>query len=125
MLIVGLGAVGFIDDYLGVRRGRNLGLRKRGKTFGIVAVAAGFALARTALRRHVDALVVHAPASTSISGRRLGRVGDLRHPRTANAVNITDGIDGLAAGSATFVFAAFMIIAFWQFRHPTVYGRWG
>ena len=40
---------------------------------------------------------------------------------TSNAVNLTDGLDGLAAGSAAFVFAAFMIIAFWQFRHPGVY----
>ena len=42
-LIVGLGVVGFVDDYLGVRAGRNLGLRKRGKTLGIVVVAAVFA----------------------------------------------------------------------------------
>ena len=38
---------------------------------------------------------------------------------TANAVNLTDGLDGLAAGSSAFVFAAFMIIAFTEFRHPT------
>src|SRR5215475_1192018 len=42
-LIVGLGVVGWIDDYLGVRARRNLGLRKRGKTFGIVVIAAAFA----------------------------------------------------------------------------------
>src|SRR5436190_7989675 len=42
-LIVGLGIVGWIDDYLGVRARRNLGLRKRGKTLGIVLVAAFFA----------------------------------------------------------------------------------
>ena len=41
---------------------------------------------------------------------------------TANAVNLTDGLDGLAAGSSTFVFAAFMIIAFTEFRHDTLYG---
>ena len=41
---------------------------------------------------------------------------------TANAVNLTDGLDGLAAGSSAFVFAAFMIIAFTEFRHPTIYG---
>src|SRR5262249_59129744 len=40
----------------------------------------------------------------------------------SNAVNLTDGMDGLAAGSATLVFAAFMIICFWQFRHFGVYG---
>jgi phospho-N-acetylmuramoyl-pentapeptide-transferase len=41
---------------------------------------------------------------------------------TANAVNLTDGLDGLAAGSSTFVFGAFMIIAFTEFRHPLIYG---
>ena len=41
---------------------------------------------------------------------------------TANAVNLTDGLDGLAAGSSAFMFAAFMIIAFTEFRHPTIYG---
>ena len=41
---------------------------------------------------------------------------------TANAVNLTDGLDGLAAGSSAFVFAAFMIICFTEFRHPAIYG---
>jgi phospho-N-acetylmuramoyl-pentapeptide-transferase len=41
---------------------------------------------------------------------------------TANAVNITDGLDGLVAGSAVFVFMAFVIIAFTEFRHPEIYG---
>jgi phospho-N-acetylmuramoyl-pentapeptide-transferase len=40
----------------------------------------------------------------------------------ANAVNFTDGLDGLAAGSSTRVFGAFTVIAFWQFRHPEFYG---
>ena len=40
---------------------------------------------------------------------------------TANAVNITDGLDGLVAGSAALVFAAFIVIAFTQFRHPHAY----
>ncbi len=43
-LILGLGFVGWLDDYLGVRRARNLGLRKRGKTGGILIVSAGFSL---------------------------------------------------------------------------------
>jgi phospho-N-acetylmuramoyl-pentapeptide-transferase len=39
----------------------------------------------------------------------------------ANAVNITDGLDGLASGSSALVFGAFVIISFWQFRHPEFY----
>ena len=40
---------------------------------------------------------------------------------SANAVNLTDGLDGLAAGSSSFAFAAFVFIGFWEFRHPLVY----
>jgi phospho-N-acetylmuramoyl-pentapeptide-transferase len=120
-LIVGLGLVGFIDDYLGVRARRNLGLRKRGKTIGIVGIAAAFAW----LSLHY----VH--TSTHLSTTRpldldLGSVGFfiwvlLVVYAATNAVNLTDGVDGLAAGSSAFTFAAFMIIAFTEFRHESVY----
>ena len=125
LLIVALAAVGFVDDYLGVRKGRNLGLRKRGKTSGLLAVAAGFALLAL---RYVD-------TSTNLSFTRLIDL-DLGTwlwagwaifiiLGSANAVNITDGMDGLASGAATLVFFAFTVIAFWQFRHPAVYGTLG
>src|SRR5438067_5587316 len=39
----------------------------------------------------------------------------------SNAVNLADGLDGLAAGSSAFAFAAFIFIGFWQFRHQSVY----
>jgi phospho-N-acetylmuramoyl-pentapeptide-transferase len=121
-LVIGLALVGFLDDYLAVRRGRNLGLRKRGKTAGELLVGSGFALLAL---RWVD-------VSTHLSFTRvldldLGTwiwfvVAIVVVYGTSNAVNLTDGMDGLAAGSATLVFAAFMVIAFWQFRHPIVYG---
>ncbi len=120
-LVIGLAAVGFVDDYLGVRRGRNLGLRKRGKSAGQLLVASGFALLAL---RWID-------VSTRLS---FTRQLDLNLGQTlwfvmavvvivgaSNAVNLTDGMDGLAAGSATLVFAAFMIICFWQFRHFGIY----
>jgi phospho-N-acetylmuramoyl-pentapeptide-transferase len=121
-LIAGLGMVGWIDDYLGVRAGRNLGLRKRGKTLGIVVVAAGFAW--------LAVYFVHTDTHLSFTqplGIDLGKVGMfawivLVVYATANAVNLTDGLDGLATGSSALTFAAFMIIAFTEFRHPDIYG---
>ena len=120
-LIVGLGIVGWIDDYLGVRARRNMGLRKRGKTLGIVVVAAGFAW--------LAVYFVHTDTHLSFTQPLdidLGKVGMflwiiLVVYATANAVNLTDGLDGLAAGSSVFTFAAFMIIAFTEFRHPDIY----
>ena len=40
---------------------------------------------------------------------------------TSNGVNLTDGMDGLAVGSAVPVLASIVVIAFWQFRHPVFY----
>ena len=40
---------------------------------------------------------------------------------TTNGVNLTDGLDGLAAGSATLAFSCLMAIGFWAFRHPETY----
>jgi phospho-N-acetylmuramoyl-pentapeptide-transferase len=121
LLIVGLAIVGYVDDYLGVRRHRNLGLRKRGKTGGIVIMGGGFAALAL---QWVD-------VSTKLSFTRplhvdLGSIGWIVWAvlvvyATANAVNITDGLDGLVAGSAVFVFMAFVIIAFTEFRHPEIY----
>jgi phospho-N-acetylmuramoyl-pentapeptide-transferase len=121
VLVVGLAGIGFVDDYLGVRRGRNLGLRMRGKTSGQLLVGTGFAL-----------LALHwVDTSTHLSFTRLLDLefgtwiwfvwAVLVVTGTSNAVNITDGMDGLASGAATLVFAAFVIIAFWQFRHPGQY----
>ena len=121
-LIVGLGIVGWIDDYLGVRAGRNLGLRKRGKTLGIVVIASGFAW--------LAVYFVHTDTHLSFTQPLdidLGKLGlflwiVLVVYATANAVNLTDGLDGLATGSSALTFAAFMIIAFTEFRHPDIYG---
>ncbi len=120
-LIIGLGFVGWIDDYLGVRARRNMGLRKRGKTLGIVVVAAVFAW--------LAVYFVHTDTHLSFTqplNIDLGRLGlfvwvILVVYATSNAVNLTDGLDGLAAGSSALTFAAFMIIAFTEFRHPDIY----
>jgi phospho-N-acetylmuramoyl-pentapeptide-transferase len=121
VLILGMMAVGFIDDYLGVRRARNLGLRKRGKTFGILLVTGVFAVMATQMV-HVNTHL----SFTRPMGLDLGTVGwvlwcfAVVYAMT-NAVNITDGLDGLLAGSGALVFAAFVVIAFTQFRHPGKY----
>jgi phospho-N-acetylmuramoyl-pentapeptide-transferase len=122
LLIVACALVGFVDDYLGIRFQRNLGLNKRAKSAGQLAVAITFAV-----------LCIHwVGVSTKLSFARdlgidLGAWGwgvwaVLIIIASANAVNLTDGLDGLASGSAAFVAAAFVIIAFWQGRHVAIYG---
>jgi phospho-N-acetylmuramoyl-pentapeptide-transferase len=123
LLIVGLGLVGFLDDYLGIIRRRNLGLRKRGKTVGIVIVTLVFA-----------AFAINwVHASTHLSFTRpldfdFTTVGWVLWTvfvvyAMSNALNFTDGADGLAAGSSALTFAAFVVIGFTEFRHPEIYVR--
>jgi phospho-N-acetylmuramoyl-pentapeptide-transferase len=121
--VAGAGLVGLVDDWIKVRRQRSLGLTKRTKLVGQLAVAVTFAVLA----------IIHAHVSTDLSFTRfdslgidLGTVGwaalaVVMIIGTSNAVNLTDGLDGLAAGSSTFAFSAFAIIGFWQFRHFAVY----
>ena len=124
-LMVGLGGVGFVDDLIKIRRQRSLGLRARAKFLGQLVVTVGFAvLALQFPDKHGLT-----PASTHLSYVRdiaaigLGSVGFvvlayLIVSATSNAVNLTDGLDGLAAGAAAMVFGAFTLITFLQFRNP-------
>ncbi|MPQ97721.1 phospho-N-acetylmuramoyl-pentapeptide-transferase [Modestobacter sp. I12A-02628] len=123
LLMVGLGTVGFLDDYLKIRHRRSLGLNKTAKLVGQLLVGVVFAV--LALQFESDGVT---PASTNVSFVRdiaplaLGSVGFvilayLFIAGFSNAVNLTDGLDGLAAGCSAMVFASYVIISFWQFGH--------
>jgi phospho-N-acetylmuramoyl-pentapeptide-transferase len=124
-LMVGLGGVGFLDDFIKIRRQRNLGLRARAKFGGQLVVGLTFAILTLQFRNKVGLT----PASTHLSYVRdiavisLGSIGFLALAyviiaATSNAVNLTDGLDGLAAGASAMVFGAFTLIEFLQFRNP-------
>ncbi|MEK7423792.1 MAG: phospho-N-acetylmuramoyl-pentapeptide-transferase, partial [Actinomycetota bacterium] len=119
LAFVGMGLIGFLDDLAKVTRARNLGLRKRWKFAGQLAIAALFAWGA------VGYDVTTEIAFTRPLGIDLGWLYVLwvllLLTAASNAVNITDGLDGLVSGSAALVFGAFVIISFWQFRHPEFY----
>ncbi len=117
-----LGLVGFLDDLIKIRRQRNLGLNKTSKLVGQLVAAVLFA---TLALRFPDSNGV-TPASTNLSFVRdiavvsFGAVGFvlfcyLLVSAWSNAVNFTDGLDGLAAGAAAMVLATYVIVSFWQF----------
>jgi phospho-N-acetylmuramoyl-pentapeptide-transferase len=121
MVMTGLGLVGFLDDYIKIRKQRSLGLTARTKTAGQIVVALAFGLLAVRFKNHQGLL----PASTFISIVRdtSFSIGLVLFPilalliisATSNAVNLTDGLDGLAAGTSAMVFGAYVIISFWQF----------
>jgi phospho-N-acetylmuramoyl-pentapeptide-transferase len=127
-MMVGFGAVGFIDDYMKLRRQRSLGLEGWPKVIGQVLVTVPFAIVALSFPNSVG----QTPASAYISVFRdvpglwfmaLGPIiGWLLYlawisligVASSNSVNVTDGLDGLAAGSGIFVVGAYSLIAFWQ-----------
>ena len=95
------GAIGFLDDVLGIRGGRNRGLRARSK-FLLTAAAAGMFLAVVAndpsFGFHGTILVVGS-TRLEVPLWLWYALGLLAVTGTTHAVNLTDGLDGLAAGS--------------------------
>src|SRR5581483_3856293 len=104
-LFVGMGLVGFLDDFIKVFKQRNLGLRSRAKMIGQTGIALVFGAAAPMAERH-DGL---RPADLYFStihnfGPKLPLIVVLALiwlivTATSNAVNLTDGLDGLATGA--------------------------
>lgn len=127
LLMTGLATVGFIDDFIKTHKQRSLGLRGWPKVIGQVIVAIVFALIAISIPDEHGVT----PASMNISfirnthltfadwGPVLGMIAFLVWiilivTSTSNAVNLTDGLDGLATGASIFTIGAFVIINFWQ-----------
>ncbi len=125
MLMSGLGLVGFADDFIKVRKQRSLGLNKTAKLVGQCAVAVGFgvlALQFPAPGTGLTPASEHLSFTHDYAAIAFGAVGFViwayfMVSATSNGVNLTDGLDGLASGTAVMVFGAYVIIAFWQFGH--------
>ena len=125
MLMTGLGVVGFIDDFIKIYKQRSLGLRSSAKLAGQAVVGAVFA-ALVVLPRFADGFDI-TPADAHLSFLRdFGPTLALAPfvlwiviliAGTSNAVNLTDGLDGLATGSACLVLAAYVLIGNWQLRN--------
>ncbi|WP_426595355.1 phospho-N-acetylmuramoyl-pentapeptide-transferase [Cellulomonas sp. McL0617] len=126
-LMTGLGLVGFLDDFIKISRQRSLGLSARWKILGQGLVGVTFAVAALQFPN----AKFRTPASTHISfirdtkldlafwGTTIGVIlfvlwANFLITAWSNAVNLTDGLDGLATGVSLIVFGAFVIMGVWQ-----------
>jgi phospho-N-acetylmuramoyl-pentapeptide-transferase len=135
-LMVGMGFVGFIDDFLKTRKQRSLGLGGWAKVAGQVIVASVFVV--IALNFPDEHNLT--PASTVIDGVQHIYVSGVRDiswldfatfgligggilfaiwsiliiVSASNGVNVADGLDGLATGASIFAISAYIFIGFWQ-----------
>jgi len=123
LTIVVLATIGFLDDYLKVRRQHNRGIfwKKKGWiTFGITVALLTLLVTTTGVAETISFTRASSPG-WEIPSWAFVLWTSLMVWSTTNAVNVTDGLDGLAAGSALFGFLAFTIFAYWAFRNPRIY----
>ncbi|QYJ04740.1 phospho-N-acetylmuramoyl-pentapeptide-transferase [Nocardioides panacisoli] len=123
LAFVGMGLVGFLDDFIKVFKQRNLGLRSKAKMIGQTVIAVTFGA--LALSPWLEDENGRRPASEKVSFLR--EIDWLALPTVlavvlvwffltgfSNAVNITDGLDGLAAGASVLVFGAYTLLNIFQ-----------
>ena len=130
-LTLSLGGLGFADDYIKLVKHRNLGLNKKAKLIGQFVIALAFGIMIRLFPNEVGLT----PGSTHLSFLRDLDTVDLAFgggifgmvffllfmylliSAWSNAVNLTDGLDGLASGATAFVMGAYAALTFWQFRN--------
>lgn len=110
LVTVGFGLLGFLDDFIKVAMKRNLGLTSKQKLLGQIIISIVFYFV---FQQNDFSTVIHIPL-TNLSFD-LGwmyvffiifwLVG------FSNAVNLTDGLDGLLSGTAAIAFGAFAVLA--------------
>ena len=120
-LVVSLGFIGFLDDWLKVSRQNSRGLPGRYKLLGQAIVAAIFGYMGLQFLDS-DSL---APISQYLSGVRETSIylGSglaivwivIMVMSASNGVNLADGLDGLATGASIMTFLAFVLIGVWEF----------
>jgi phospho-N-acetylmuramoyl-pentapeptide-transferase len=128
-LVVGLGMVGFLDDFIKIKKQRSLGLRSKAKIAGQCIVALIFGI--LALMFFPDERGIY-PASKAISFLR--DIDMLQLPlilalvwilfliaAASNGVNLTDGLDGLATGACVMIFGAYTLVNIWQYNQSCKY----
>lgn len=110
-IMLGHFVLGFLDDYIKVVKKRNLGLKARQKLAGQILIAVvTMYVATQVLGIDTDIWIPGLDENVSL--------GALYYPLvlfvlvgTSNAVNLTDGLDGLAAGTVAIAASAFAVVA--------------
>lgn len=128
--MVAYGGLGFIDDFLKVAKKQNLGLSIHAKFIGQILIATVYAILAVMLptksgfpAARAGISFIETPLlSFEFGGKILGVIifviwVNFLMAAWTNAINLTDGLDGLAAGSSMVAFVGFGLIAFWQSYH--------
>ena len=128
--MVSMGLLGFIDDFAKVRKKQNLGLSVRAKFFGqfvfgtiyavlalLIPTKSGFPSAQPGISFIEKPFITFTFAGGVVAVILFVVWVNFLMTAWTNAVNLTDGLDGLAAGSSMIAFVGYGFIAFWESYH--------
>lgn len=128
--MLSMGVLGFIDDFAKVRKKQNEGLSVKGKFIGQFIFATVYAVLALVVPTHSGfpsaqpgmSFIEEPFLSFEFAGRVVATVlfviwVNFLMTAWTNAVNLTDGLDGLATGSSMIAFAGYGVIAFWESYH--------
>ena len=110
-LALGHGVIGFLDDSIKAIKHRNLGLTAKQKLAGQFVMAAIFCYILDAFIHFPTTLWIPFTSITVDLGMFYYLFVFIMIVGTSNAVNLTDGLDGLAAGSCAITSVAYVVIA--------------
>ena len=128
--MLSMGLLGFIDDFAKVRKKQNLGLSVHAKFIGqfifatiyavlalIIPTKSGFPSAQAGMSFIEKPFFDFRFAGGVVAAIIFVIWVNFLMTAWTNAVNLTDGLDGLASGSSMIAFAGYAIIAFWESYH--------
>ena len=110
LVFLGYAAIGFLDDFLSIRRGNNEGLTAYQKLFMQVLIAIGFFYIYMKNGGQTSFVVGTLGIDIEL-GWLYGLLILFVLVGASNAVNLTDGLDGLAGGLSAIAFIAFSLIS--------------
>jgi len=117
---LGFGVIGFLDDIIKITKRRSLGLRAWQKMLGLLIVSGGFVLHwRTLPGYTTEILIPFLPEMTINLGFLFPIFAIFVFLACSNGANLTDGLDGLAAG-VTALIAVFFMFAAWMLESPVL-----
>lgn len=119
-MVLGFGFLGLLDDLIKVAFKRPLGLKAREKILGQLLLSVLLVYTSVHLLNRGTELVVPLTGMKWELGLWYYVIAVILVVGTTNAVNLTDGLDGLASGCAFFVYLGYLIICLLAVSRPPV-----
>ena len=112
---VGFGFIGFLDDFIKIKKKRSLGLRAYQKIIGQLLISIAFVVFWQSLSSYSTELMIPFVIVTIDIGPFFPILVCLVFLSSANGANLTDGLDGLASGVTVIIAVFFLAFAIWGF----------